>query len=122
MVEEKPLDWGVGALKPKNVDNHSLEFLTQLAKDIVANLVFTDRHMHPTDLSMVFMPLILGAFSEDSKEYVDDVGMIYEYYKKAGPTSVNGYPTFFSFGILSKHDTAIVWEKVEKIEKMIKEI
>lgn len=115
-------EWAVGALKPKSIDNKSPEYLTQLAKDIAMNLVFTDRHVRDfyiTHLGMIFMPLILGAFADDTDEYKNDIGMIYEYYDKAGPRSVNGYPCFFSLCYLNKHDTMIVWEKYAKIKELL---
>jgi hypothetical protein len=123
-VSEAPMkgDWAVGALKPKAIDNKPSEYLTQLAKDIAMNLVFTDRHVREFDithLGMIFMPLVLGAFADATDEYKQDIGMIYEYYDKAGPRGVNGYPCFFSFGYINKHDAQIVWEKYAKIKDML---
>lgn len=37
----------------------------------------------------------------------EGLGVIYEYYNKAGPRAINGYPTFFSNHILSRAD----WER-----------
>lgn len=111
--------WAVGALKPKSIDNKPIEFLTQLAKDIAMNLVFTDRHIRPGDdhhIGMIFMPICMGAFADTTPEYRQDVGLMYEYYDKAGPRSMNGYPLFFSFAYCSQHDAKIVWEKVFKIK------
>ena len=45
-----------------------------------------------------------------------DLGIIYEDYSKAGPRSVNGYPCFSSFRILSRND----WERARKA--IIKEL
>ena len=103
--------WAVGALKPQNVENRSAEELSQIAKDIVTNLVFTDRHIRDFDsglLPTIFMPVALGAFAECSEAYVNDVGMLFEYYDKSFPRSINGYPIFSSLQILSKHDAKLI--------------
>lgn len=119
-------EWSVGALKPTKIDDKPAAYLTQLAKDIVGNLVFTDRHIRefdfPTVFGMVFMPVMLGAFADTTEEYRNDIGMIYEYIDKAGPRSINGYPIFFSMCYINKHDAQIVWEKVAKIEEALKAI
>ena len=119
-------DWAVGALKPKSIPSLSEEALTQLAKDIATNLVFTSDHIRREEwdniLGMVFMSIVLGAFSDYTEEARKDIGMIYEYYDKAGPRSINGYPTFFSFRILNVKDRLIVWEKVEKIRKALEAV
>lgn len=119
-------DWAVGAFKPKSIPSLTEEFLTQLAKDIAMNLVFTSDQIHRNEwdniLGMVFMPIVLGAFSDYSEEARKDIGMIYEYYAKAGPRSINGYPIFFSFSIVNVKDRQFVWEKVEKIRKALESV
>lgn len=125
MDDEVKREWEVGALKPKSVENRTSEELSQIAKDIANNLIFTDFHIPPYErrnLHLFFMPLVFGAFSNSSEEYVKDIGMIFEYYSKAGPTGINGMPVFFSLQYLSLHDTKIVWEKVAKIEELMKSI
>jgi hypothetical protein len=51
------------------------------------------------------MPIALGAFAEESKEDLEQIGMIYEYMSEAGPRSINSYPMFMSFAMLSKPQT-----------------
>lgn len=122
---EQGKQWKVGALKPKSVPNRGPEFLSQLAKDIATNLVFTDQHIRDGELDnlrSIFMPIALGGFAECTKEYVKDIGMFYEYYDKAAPRSVNGYPCFFSVRLLSIHDTKIVFEKVNKIRDIMETV
>ena len=111
--------WAVGALKPKKLENQSSEFLAKLAKDIAMNLVFTSFHIPENQMDIlpsVFMPLALGALSDQTQEYILDVGMVYSNYSEAGPMGINGFPIFFSCGFLSKDDTKIVMEKVNKIK------
>jgi len=119
-------DWAVGAFKPKSIPSQSEEFLTQLAKDIAMNLVFTSDHVNREQwdnlLGMIFMPVVLGAFSDYTEEARKDIGMIYEYWDKAGPRSINGYPIFFSFAIVNVKDRLFVWEKVEKIRKVLEAV
>lgn len=118
-------EWAVGALKPTKMDDKPPEFLSRLAKDIATNLVFTLHHIRESDshiVPSVFMPLALGALSDMTKEYIASIGMVYEYYDKAGSRSINGYPIFFSCLLLSMHDTKIVWEKVEKVRKALEDV
>ncbi len=122
----KKMDDKIDILCPeKTIPSQSEEFLTQLAKDIVNNLVFTSDHMPHEKLEtlgIVFMPLLLGALQHYSEEAVKDIGMIYEYYKQACPTSINGYPTFISFRILNVKDRKLVLDKVDKMKKALDSI
>ena len=119
-------DWAVGAFKPKSIPSLSEQELSQLAKDIAMNLVFTSNHIRGYDVSstigMVFMPVLFGAFSDMTEEARKDIGMLYEYYDKAGPRAVNGYPIFWSFRILNAKDRKVVWEKYDKIQEALKSV
>ena len=92
--------------------------INQLAQDIHAGKVFTDRHVQVADdLLLVFMPF---AFLQgDDLEKMNDVGMVYQYMNEAGPRSVNGMPTFMSFRTVSKSDLPLVLEKVRKIRAAV---
>lgn len=59
--------------------------------------------------------------TEIREEYINNIGMVYEYYDKAGPRSINGYPIFMSMHILSKEDTKRFIEMYQKYEEMRKE-
>ena len=103
------------------VPNKPEDELTQLAKDIHGNLVFTDRHVrNPHDLTSVFMLMML--VDPRQMPVINSIGMVYEYLSQAGPMAVNGNPTFFSMKMLSKHDTEIVWKKVAKIESLMADL
>ena len=87
---------------------HSEVDLKKIAMDIVDGHIFTDRSVDAGDgniLASIFMPIALGAFAEESKEYLEQIGMIYEYMSEAGPRSINSYPMFMSFAMLSKPQT-----------------
>jgi hypothetical protein len=105
----------------KLIANQAPEKLTEIATDIIGNRVFTDRHCQTqNDLSMVFMPLALGAFKDATDEWMNDLGMLYEYMEKVGPRSCNGLPGFFSMRLLNKHDAEIVWAKVRAMQHAMK--
>lgn len=97
-----------------------VEELNKLAKDIATNLVFTSNHIRDNHLTgSIFMPLILGAMSNFSEEGIKSVGMVYEYFDKAGPRAINGYPMFMSCAFLNQKDTEYVWEKYNKIKSVL---
>jgi hypothetical protein len=85
--------------------------LHELAFDIVAGKVFTDRNVSsPEMLPMCFMALYV--MTNEELRGVSGAGMIYEYTDKAGPMGVNGQPCFSSFQMLSK-------DEVEKLLPMV---
>jgi hypothetical protein len=85
--------------------------LKQLAKDVWDGKVFTDCHIEemPDEifigtLKMIFMPLALFG-KEDYEDFQKQKpGMVYEYLDQAGPRSINGYPSFFSFQFLTEEE------------------
>jgi hypothetical protein len=99
--------------------------LKQIAKDISTNLIFTDRHI-PSEsrsqmLPMVFMPLAIGGKAIDDM-IENKVDTIYEYYSKAMPRSINGYPMFPSLCILGEEDAKVMWDHYKKIQKALKAV
>ena len=113
--------------------------LKEIAKDIYNNLIFTDRHCRGSELTQRFMCLMFmgpGMSSDDSvegkrdnkiydilekeieekyyNEYINKIGMIFEYYSKAGPMALNGGPMFMSHSTLNKEDAEKVWEYYDK--------
>jgi len=97
--------------------------LNRIAKDIVGNLIFTTNHIRQGDeklLGMIFLPILLGGAS--SKPHIETLaagGMIYEYYDKAAPRGINGYPIFYSCYTMGAEETKMVWEKITRIQKAI---
>jgi hypothetical protein len=93
--------------------------LRQLALDIVDRKVYGS-WMIPEDqldrlLSVVFMPLLFGA-AENLRE--NKAVSLYEYLDKAGPTGVNGYPSFMSCRFLTKEDTELLNPMITKLREM----
>ena len=98
--------------------------LKQLAFDIVAGNVFTDRHIHARDmprmLNSVFMVLsFMDQEAFDNFMALDPV-IFFEDMHKASPGSVNGYPTFFSMQYLNKKDWDVVREHIKELQAYMK--
>lgn len=96
--------------------------INALAEDIYRDRVFTSDQIRQGDLNMlpvIFIPLVFADKKWIEMIQKDAPGMIYEHLSEAGPRAVNGYPTFFSFHIVSQEDAKKVWEKFEQIEKLI---
>lgn len=97
------------------------DVLNQLAKDIVAGQVYTDRHLPDEEAAfMVFMPLALMGDEAMAKFAEQSPGMIYEHLDKAGPRSINGLPVFMSFQYLNVEDAKRVLQKCQKLDKAMK--
>jgi hypothetical protein len=114
--------------------------LKQIAIDIHAGRIWTDRHcQNPDDITRVFMPLIFALAdvekTEDkveqlkrkvekskNRKLLEEAGMIFEYIDKAGPMAINGMPMFLSFHILNKEETVKVCKYYEKVCKAIDKI
>ena len=101
-------------MSDNKIPNKTDADLRQLALDLVDGRVFTDRQAE-RELSMVFMPLALGALVEWTKEEIMEIGLIYEYLSEAGPRSVNGLPNFFSMKMVNRHD-------LEPLQKYVNEL
>ena len=100
--------------------------VNKLAKEILNNRVFTDRHVHPADAQRM-MKLVFPVFSfigtEETIAYdKNPPGMIYEYYGVEMPRSINGYPMFMSVRMCSQDDAKRVWEKVTAMEEALKAV
>lgn len=107
-IEISESDWG----------ERSEENMRQIASDLYSNKIFCDRQLSsPSDMGMVFMPLIFAGEDLHNQLINDPPGMIFEYYDKAGPRSVNGMPIFMSCQIVSQKDTERIFEYYEKIKK-----
>jgi len=104
-------------MEKKYVYNKTDQEIAQLAMDIVDEKVFGSWDLKGAEFSsilpLIFMPLMF--IEEDTKEQVlkADTAHLYEYFSEASPRSVNGYPIFFSFRMLSKENSNQVFEKVE---------
>ena len=99
------------AQQPTEPPRMSDEELKRFVLDFCDGRIFSSGHIAESDLSLlpsIFMVLIFMEFSE---AYYDHVGLIWERLSEAAPTSINGYPCFFSCHVMHKLD----WERVRKV-------
>ena len=91
-----------------------------LAKRVYRNEVFVSWAIDtPTDLPLVFMILSLLDQSTLKRLIDDDIQYFYEDYDRAGPTSVNGYPVFFSCHFLNREDGKRLHARVLEIAELV---
>ena len=95
--------------------------LAKFVQDFVDGKLITDRHVPQDLIGQIFMPLIFGCFEEYSDAEKKNLGIVYEYYDKAGPMGINGYPMFMSLHIMHKDDWAIAASAIKKEEARRKE-
>ncbi len=92
----------------------------QLAIDLLAGQLFTDRHLggDPQVLPRIFM--CIGFMAPDQlKRLAEDIGergMIYEHMRNAGPRSANGRPMFMSIKFLDSDDADRLLAKYEELK------
>lgn len=110
--EEAPQEKIETPREPFVLQRKTPEELSKLITDIVDNKVLTSGQVPQNLLSIVFMPIALGVFADLSLDEISQVGLIYEYYDKAGPRSVNGFPTFMAAKMLHVEDWKIAFPKV----------
>jgi len=94
--------------------------LRQLALDILDGRVFTSQQIGQYErvemILMIFMPLLLMDEHAAKQMAARGPGLIYEHMSKALPRTINGYPTFFSFHVLSKPDTVKITSYIKELE------
>ncbi len=98
--------------------------LKKIAMDLVDGKIFTDRHFRQGEAErmaqLVFMPLALMDEQQVPLFMAEQPHLIYEYYDKAGPRAVNGYPIFFSMQWLRKDETFIMFKHYDKLAEIKK--
>jgi len=104
----------------KNKDKKELK---QIAVDILAGRIFTDRDIPEShSIESHFMVLAFMKTEQIEKLLKDPPGLIYEYISKAMSRAVNGLPVFSSMQMLSQHDTEIVFDYCQKLKEAIDEV
>ena len=84
------------------------EEITEVATGLVKGRYFTAAMCPPDMIPMVFMTLALGGLGDIDPE---TVGNIIENLDKAGPHSINNYPTFLSCRAIHKDDWPVIADK-----------
>ena len=101
------------------------EEIRQLALDAFKGNIFFATMIPDKDqdhlLPSVFMP-IMFAGEELLKKLFELDAVPYEYFDKAGPRSVNGYPCFFSMYYLSGKDYDRVRSKLKEIKEVMENV
>lgn len=94
-----------------------------LAKDIATGKVFMDIFLKEQEVGkighLIFMPMMFMDWSDWTDEDKAQFGAVYEYFDKAGPRSINGYPIFFSCRFIHRDDLRVVWRMAQKIQKTL---
>jgi hypothetical protein len=94
-----------GLREPDRLD---ADKLAELTLKLVHNRLVVASALPPNMLAMVFMPLAMGGLGDLNPELI---GNIVEDIEKAGPRSVNGYPSFFSCQVIHIEDWKIIYDK-----------
>ena len=100
------------------------EEIKVLAEDTFKEKVFFSTMLGKNDmhlLSAVFIPVTFLDGPQIEQLRNDNVAAFYEYYDKAGPRSINGYPMFTSMRTITEVDLNKVAEKVDVFRKAIDE-
>lgn len=74
---------------------HTIEELNQLAIDVTTNKVFMTQDANVAHSTFM---VVLSLLDDKARDEIIAAkpAAFYEYYDKAGPRSVNGYPSFYS--------------------------
>ena len=94
------------------------EEIKELATDTFKEKVFFSTMLREIDkhlLTSIFMPVMFMDNIQIKQLEKDEVVGFYEYFEKALPRSINGYPMFMSMKSITKDDLEKVQELVEKL-------
>lgn len=92
--------------------------LRRFAIDYCANKIYTSDMCDQNDYESVFLPLISSEVR--AKMVQEKVIVLYEYYDKALPRSINGKPVFEGFHYLKKEDVEKINRYIDEIENALK--
>jgi hypothetical protein len=101
------------------------EQIKELAMQIYRNEVFTSWMIRKHDIGLltsIFMPLVFIDELMRKGMIRDKVHHFFANMSEAGPMTINGYPVFFSMGMLDAHDGLLVDAKVKSIVAAIGDI
>ena len=96
--------------------------LIEVAQGIKSGKVFTNKHFKSMEESKeltpkVFLPIGSGVLDKATKEEIDNLGMLYEWYRRATVQKICGYPIFYSVRYLTTSDTSRVAEMLERFQE-----
>ena len=111
--EQALRDWEAAKAKVDADHEKALKDHRKLCQQVQKRNKSVDKALEEWTLAKLRQNAVMEGFQVGR---MADLGCIYEEYSKAGPRSINGYPCFFSFHVLSKND----WERARKA--IIKEL
>ena len=96
------------------------EELHKIAEDLYRGEIFTSAHVRdPEMIQSVFMVLIFLEEKHIQELKEKDCQVCFEYMSKAGPTSINGMPNFFSCQWLTRDEWTFVTHTHDQIKAAV---
>ena len=81
------------------------EALRRFVRDVLGGAIFVSDQIHqPDNTGMVFLPIAFGMLSKWNADALRQIGVIWEYDRKALPRSINGLPVFTSCHLMHVED------------------
>lgn len=97
--------------------------LKKFIREFLSGAIYTSAQVTEMNiLTMVFMPLALGALSQWEEEEVEKIGILWEYLDQAGPRAVNGCPIFFSMYMMHREDWKIAARVIDREQRRLADI
>lgn len=99
--------------------------VNQLAKRLYRNEIFPSWWIREHDahlITSIFMPLVFVDEITRKQWVADGIAHFYGEYGNGPNMGVNGYPIFFSFGILNNEDAKRVNDKYNEIRNLLGDI
>ena len=97
--------------------------LKRLALDMAQGKVFASLFVtDPSLLSMIFLPLALMSKEHREEWLALEPSFVFEYYDKAGPRGINGYPIFWSCGTVFESQSEEFAGYLEHYQKQLQKL
>lgn len=105
-----------------NYVSPSAEEKAKLLNALVYNKVFTSMQIpigEEERITQIFISLTLmeQEYLETLADMMVEGSVMYEYLEEASPLAINGFPSFFSFRIITKADFVPIVDEAVKIRK-----
>lgn len=112
------------ALKPGlQLTRLSDDELRKFVREYLAGEIYTsDNVRNQNDITLVFLPAAMGAFSQYNPDSLNDIGILWEYMNKALPRGINGMPMFMSLHVMHRLDWAKARKMIVREEERLKEM
>ena len=115
------MDEGEATSEPKHKPLTDAQ-VSEIAKDLYSGHIFGSWQIPKHSENMIGMIFMVLLFLDDitTKQMLNDGAVhVYEYIKEAGPTSVNGYPCFYSCRMITTEDLNRVLAKAQQIKEVM---